>query len=453
MCKVSIIMPSLNVGRYIEECIESVIKQTLKDIEIICVDAGSTDGTLEILRQYSENDKRIKVIESDKKSYGYQMNLGISHARGEYIGIVETDDLIDSDMFEKMYLLAEDNKVDFVKSSYKEFVECRGGKLINTEPAKKLPERYLGRKIILKEDIKARFIDPVHIWSGLYRKSFLEQKQIRFNETPGASYQDTSFSLLVGILAETCVYIRDTFYSYRVDNENSSVKSDTKIDCVVKEFEFLEKEIRVRNITDINILSEIKKNKISVYIWNYLRLSEQSGEKFLDIICDEMYDYYNDKSFIYSLDDNYIRYLKLLLRKEHIDKENEVAQFDNVYKLIRELNTDNSFIIVGAGNYAGRILLMYRYMKGRGIKGVCDNSKAAVGKRLDRYVVEHVEEMVKKYPDCRFIVANRKCCGEITEQLKRLNIGEDKIISCDNLPDWATMISIYKDNFANKDNE
>ena len=86
--KISVILPSLNVGTYIEECLHSVIKQTLTDIEIICVDAGSTDGTLEILEKYAAEDERITVIRATKKSYGYQMNLGIDAARGEYIGIV-----------------------------------------------------------------------------------------------------------------------------------------------------------------------------------------------------------------------------------------------------------------------------------------------------------------------------------------------------------------------------
>ena len=94
MPKVSIIMPSLNVASYIEECMESVIHQSLQDIEILCVDAGSTDGTLEILNEYAKKDGRIRVIKSDRKSYGCQMNLGMKKASGKYIGIVETDDYL-----------------------------------------------------------------------------------------------------------------------------------------------------------------------------------------------------------------------------------------------------------------------------------------------------------------------------------------------------------------------
>ena len=85
MPKVSIIMPSLNVAPYITECMESVIHQTLQDLEILCVDAGSTDGTWEILEEYSKRDGRIRLIRSPQKSYGYQMNLGIREAVGRKI--------------------------------------------------------------------------------------------------------------------------------------------------------------------------------------------------------------------------------------------------------------------------------------------------------------------------------------------------------------------------------
>ena len=78
---VSVIMPSLNVGNYIEKCLTSVMNQSLKDIEIICIDAGSTDGTLEIIKKYAELDQRIVVISSEVRSYGYQVNLGINSAK------------------------------------------------------------------------------------------------------------------------------------------------------------------------------------------------------------------------------------------------------------------------------------------------------------------------------------------------------------------------------------
>ena len=116
--KVSIVMPSLNVEKYIRQCMESVLKQTLEDIEIICVDAGSTDGTLEILEEYAHTDPRIQLMHSDKKSYGYQVNLGFDIACGEYLGIIETDDYADLEMFEVLYHIAKENDLDVVKSGF-----------------------------------------------------------------------------------------------------------------------------------------------------------------------------------------------------------------------------------------------------------------------------------------------------------------------------------------------
>ena len=115
---VSVIMPSLNVGNYIEKCLTSVMNQSLKDIEIICIDAGSTDGTLEIIKKYAELDQRIVVISSEVRSYGYQVNLGINSAKGKYIAILETDDYIDSDMYRQLYEVAQRDNLDYVKADF-----------------------------------------------------------------------------------------------------------------------------------------------------------------------------------------------------------------------------------------------------------------------------------------------------------------------------------------------
>lgn len=123
LAKVAVIIPSLNSARYIDECIQSVQNQSLKDLQILCVDAKSEDGTLEILAHYAKNDDRIQIILSDKKSYGYQMNLGIKAAKAEYIGIVESDDYIKARMYEELYSLAKAKDCEVVKSDMLDFVD------------------------------------------------------------------------------------------------------------------------------------------------------------------------------------------------------------------------------------------------------------------------------------------------------------------------------------------
>ncbi len=115
-------MPSLNVGSYIETCMESVLGQTLQDIEVISVDADSTDGTHEILAKYAKQDPRVRLFRDDQHSTGYAKNLGIDIAKGEYIGIVEPDDYIELDMFERLYEAAVADRLDVVKCDYSTYV-------------------------------------------------------------------------------------------------------------------------------------------------------------------------------------------------------------------------------------------------------------------------------------------------------------------------------------------
>ena len=144
MLKISVIMPSLNVVNYIEESISSVINQTFSSIEIICVDGGSTDGTLEIINSFAQTDSRIRLFRTDVKSYGYQMNLGLSKAQGEYIAVVETDDYIDSRMFEDLYIKAKENNLDILWGEYDLFyLDANGEKIFSRYPAwPENPENY-----------------------------------------------------------------------------------------------------------------------------------------------------------------------------------------------------------------------------------------------------------------------------------------------------------------------
>ena len=119
--KVSVVIPMYNVKDYLPKCIESVIRQTLKDIEIICVNDGSTDNSLEIAKEFEAKDPRVKVIDKKNSGYGNSMNIGFNAAKGEYIGIVESDDFIAEDMYEKLYKVAKANRLDFIKADFYRF--------------------------------------------------------------------------------------------------------------------------------------------------------------------------------------------------------------------------------------------------------------------------------------------------------------------------------------------
>ena len=187
MPSISVIMPCLNVAKYIDECIRSVINQTIKDIEIIIIDAGSTDGTIEIANKYCLSDARICLVHSDKKSYGYQMNLGISLAKGEYISIVETDDYIEQDMLEVLYREAKKSDADYVKGTSEGFFRCNGFDWrFEIIPCEGVKEQK--RVAVCPMNRPDTFIEDNFLWNGIYRKKLL--KNVKFNETPGAAFQD-----------------------------------------------------------------------------------------------------------------------------------------------------------------------------------------------------------------------------------------------------------------------
>ena len=128
MALVSIIVPVYNVENYLEKCISSLLNQTLQDIEIICVNDGSTDNSLQILKEFAICDSRIKIISKDNSGYGDSMNVGIANAQGEYIGIVESDDFALGDMFANLYLIIKEKEADVIKSNYYSFSEKLGRK-------------------------------------------------------------------------------------------------------------------------------------------------------------------------------------------------------------------------------------------------------------------------------------------------------------------------------------
>lgn len=238
MAKVSIIVPAYNVEPYLVECMESITRQTLEDIEIICINDGSTDGTLKILKSYAEKDPRIVLIDKENGGYGIGMNIGLSVATGEYIGIVEPDDFVPVNMFGDLYEIAKANNLDFVKADFYRFERASNGDMF-------LTYNHLDRKNLYYNKV----FDPSHTpeairfimntWSGIYRKAFLDEYHIRHNETPGASFQDNGFWFQTFAFAKRGMIIDKPYYMNRRDNPNSSVKNVQKIYCINAEYDHI----------------------------------------------------------------------------------------------------------------------------------------------------------------------------------------------------------------------
>lgn len=238
MAKVSIIIPVYNVEAYLVECMESVRNQTLKEIEIICVNDGSTDDSLKILYDYQRQDSRIHIINQENSGYGKAMNRGIAHATGDYIGIVEPDDYVALNMYEELYAKAVQYNLDFIKADFYRFTREKNGNMKMLYHHLSSKQEYY-QKIFnpSKNPETLRFI--MNTWSGIYKRSFLEKYQIRHNETPGASFQDNGFWFQTFIYGKRAMILDTPYYRNRRDNPNSSINSKEKVYCINAEYDFI----------------------------------------------------------------------------------------------------------------------------------------------------------------------------------------------------------------------
>ncbi len=239
--KVSVIITCLNSMKYLEECLSSILRQTVQDIEVICVDAGSTDGTDKYIQNRAMQDSRISLVYSDQKSYGYQINLGIKQARGEFMALVDSDDYIVPDMYEKLYALAKRYSLEVVKSDFSRFYGTKENRTF--VPASVLRDKKKYNQVKNVQADSDVFGAYVLITPAIYSLKFLRKHQIRANETPGASYQDNGFWFQVLMHAERMWFYPESLYMLRRDNPNSSVKSPKKVYAMCEENDFIRRLI------------------------------------------------------------------------------------------------------------------------------------------------------------------------------------------------------------------
>lgn len=265
--KVSVLVPIYNVEEFLPECLDSLVGQTLKDIEIICINDGSTDGSLGIIKDYAKKDKRIVIIDKKNSGYGDSMNQGLKKATGEYVGIVESDDFIDKDAFEKLYAIAKKEDVEVVKAN---FYEYYGDKGKDTGVSDMFLPNEVG-KVIDPREHHNLFYQPPCIWSAIYKNKFLKDNKIDFLPTPGAAYQDAGFSFKVWAMARRVFLVKRAFLHYRQDNANSSVKDAGKVYCVKDEHDSIEKYLEERGLLE-ELGPVAFTSRFGGYIWNLHRL-------------------------------------------------------------------------------------------------------------------------------------------------------------------------------------
>lgn len=231
MPKISVIVPVYNVAKYLERCLESILSQSFKDFEIICVNDGSTDNSLEILQQYAKKDKRVKIINQKNSGAGYSRNIGINAALGNYLSFIDADDWIDELFLEKVYHLAEVSSADIIETtkSYN-YYSADNIKLFNKRNA----QGFIANGTFFRRDV---------IWDKLFKTEFIKNNHIIFPN--GLCHNDAYF--LLQSLYHKAVIVQDSeaIYWHNKANENSirykpsDEKLLSQLDMFILEIEFL----------------------------------------------------------------------------------------------------------------------------------------------------------------------------------------------------------------------
>lgn len=242
--KVSVIVPIYNSERYLRKCLESIVNQTLKEIEIILVDDGSTDNSYEIYNEYLNNDNRIIIIKQTNQKQGAARNRGIEIAKGKYIGFVDADDYIDLNFFEKLYETAERYGCDIAISSLI--------KLCNNK--QKYKWKFESEKLLISDYEKfvtGHQIKNAAPYNKIYKKTFIEKNKIRFKEK--VFYEDGLFTVKAIYYTNKIITVPGTSYYY-LKNPNSTVNSKQT-----------EKHMNDALNAKIEILDFVRKNNFKLF--------------------------------------------------------------------------------------------------------------------------------------------------------------------------------------------
>lgn len=436
MCKVSIIVPTYNVAPYIRECMDSLINQTLEEIEILCVDAASGDGTRELLELYAEKDARVKILDDVMHSTGYAKNLGIEAAKGEYIGIVESDDYVALDTYERLYTCAAQYHTDIIKGNYKAFTG-EGKERVYALKAVSLNKGDYNHVIGLQGS--NRFFNwDMYTWTGIYKKLFLEKFHIRHNESKGASFQDVGFWLQTFAFAKTAYLLPGYFYHYRRDNPYSSVHQSNKVYEMIREYEFGMKRIEegMETAQREKILAGVYGGMYRSYAFVYGTLAREYREEFTERFhCDmkAAFEKHRMDRFLFTEEEwRGIRRIAESPRAyQNYCREIEDSKKRNQKELFQIVDQYEEHIIFGAGSDGSNL---YAFLKANGKEKTAafsDNAEEKWGLALNGIPIIEPKEIVGKYKNRLVIIASMLYSEEIRRQLSEMGIQEKHIYLCD----------------------
>jgi glycosyltransferase involved in cell wall biosynthesis len=276
--KVSIIIPVYNAEKYLEECITSLLNQTLQECEFIFINDGSVDESKHLIESYQELDSRLILINQENEGVSAARNRGLQRAVGEYIGFVDADDYIEKDMFGVLYDSAKQHECDLVISNFEG--ETEGQKVNMTYPFEAnvlLDKEYIKREL-LPYFIKSDNLNAV--WTKIFKTKVIKEYNVTFPEKVALG-EDGMFNLLFLSYASTAKYINFTGYHYR-EVVGSATRNIVEKDYFNRAIEVYNLELPVTIVRQIDKgeIQQLKSIKLIKSVMGYIHLYFTPAENF-----------------------------------------------------------------------------------------------------------------------------------------------------------------------------
>ncbi len=236
--KVSIVMPAYNCKQYIAEALDSILRQTYKNFELICVDDGSTDGTLDVLHDYEKQDNRIQILQQKNQYAGVARNNGMKLATGKYLMFLDADDVFEKGMLSYLVKKAERSQADIVNFGYFKFKD-------NIKKRSLIRIPYHNRKTVSPTTPELDLFQVTYgaAWNKLYRREFVIGTGLQFLKLK--NHEDAFFVQMAAIEAERLLFLNKRFVYYRVGN-SASLNNQLHIENIIKLHLAMYEELQIR---------------------------------------------------------------------------------------------------------------------------------------------------------------------------------------------------------------
>ncbi|WP_281815655.1 glycosyltransferase family 2 protein [Brachyspira pilosicoli] len=372
MIKVSVIIPVYNVEEYLKECLDSVINQTLKEIEIICIDDCSTDSSYSILEEYAKKDSRIVLIKNkENMGVGYNRNIGIKEAKGEYIGFIDSDDYISEDYYENLYNTAKKYNSDVVNTL--NVSNDKEGNIFNYwchidnfVKIKKYYE-YESNNLFNNVDFYSKYLVTFNPVNKIFLKKFILDKDIYFIEKKINAAEDADFIIRLFLNSPKVSFNNHSKYFYRINSNSSTSMSYKYLKYNLSAIEYMENTINYCKDKFPSYLNLVYAKVWPSPLYQFYIGSKSLQEEFyphlynfaknIILSCDD-FDYKNqykyDEYILIKSNENYNKYL---LNKRIFDRINDLEyKINNLKEYIKK--ADNWFRLFGINNSKDSLILI-----------------------------------------------------------------------------------------------